>query len=210
MQTITTLPSDYSLLSVLDLSKKWIFLFLNIFGTVIFFVVGWLLYSLVEFLRPIGLDGYRLNDVMGLGPTGGIVLTIPAVGLFGVLAAFVLTPVVHELVHGLGYWLYTRRRPAFGFKLVFAYCASPVGVYVTRNQLIATALAPFVVMTLVGLGAVVIVPASLVPILLLIVVMNIAGAVGDLASAVWLLFHAPEILGQDTGSKLIVYGKDQR
>ena len=65
------------------------------------------------------------------------------------LAAFLLIPTtfVHEIFHYLFQWLFSRSKPCLGFKFPFPYSALAPNTYITRNQGIFCALAPFLFIT---------------------------------------------------------------
>ncbi len=63
-------------------------------------------------------------------------LGVPLAYLLGVL---IVTLVLHELVHGLCFWSFTRDRPRFGWKLIYAYAAAP-GWYLPRGRYLTVAL----------------------------------------------------------------------
>ena len=85
-------------------------IWLNIFGLALFFLFGWLFLRLTALLRP----AYQ-------GSSGGINLWL----VINVLLAIVLTFIIHELVHGLFFWIFNRSRPTFGFKGAYAYASAP-------------------------------------------------------------------------------------
>lgn len=103
--------------------------------------------------------------------------------LGAVAAGMILTPLLvmalHEGVHGLFFWLFTKSRPVFGLKVWYAYASAP-GWYLTRGQFLAVSAAPLVVISLVGLGLIAVLPAPAAVLALLGVILNAAGAVGDL------------------------------
>ena len=136
-------------------------------------------------------------------------LLLGALFVIGLLA-FVVVP--HELVHGLVMRRYGAA-PTYGvgvsaFVLPYAYAESsePEPTY-TRNQLLVIALAPFVVITAVGLVLLVVVQS---PLLILPIAANAAGSVGDCWLAAVLLSHPSSVRvaglpgGQDRG--VAVYG----
>ena len=65
--------------------------------------------------------------------------------------------VLHEAVHGLFFWLYTRDRPRFGFKGWYLYASAP-GWYLSRNRFLVVGLSPLVTMTAAALGLAMVVP----------------------------------------------------
>ena len=56
--------------------------------------------------------------------------------------------VVHELIHGLFFWLFTGSAPRYGLGLSYAYAAAP-DWYIPRRKYQVTGLAPVVI---IGLG----------------------------------------------------------
>jgi len=94
----------------------------------------------------------------------------------GVLFA---TVIVHEGTHGAAIRL-CGNRPFFGFQWagLVPYATAP-GQRFTRNQYVAVALAPLAVLSAVGLGSFLVLPASSLPWLVFALVINAAGSVGD-------------------------------
>jgi hypothetical protein len=125
-----------------------------------------------------------------------------------VLVLTFLMIVVHELIHGLFFWLFTRERPTFGFKGAYAYAAAP-DWYMPRNQYAIVGLAPLVLMTLAGLVLLPVIPVWAIPALLFVVVTNAAGAVGDIAVVGWLLLQPRATLVNDIGDAVTLYRPTQ-
>ncbi len=112
--------------------------------------------------------------------------------------------VLHELVHGVFFWLFTRSRPTFGFRGWYAFAAAP-GWLLTRGQYLVVTLAPFVLLSILGIILLAIVPTGALAAILAGTVMNAAGAVGDL----WVVFlilreHRP-IMIEDLGDGFNFY-----
>ncbi|MCU0490178.1 MAG: DUF3267 domain-containing protein [Chloroflexaceae bacterium] len=190
MQATPSLPPEYVEQSTLDLSRqKGLALGLNLAAVGLFVLLGWLALRLLPLLRP---------DVAELGGTLGLELFV--------LLALVLAGqvVLHELMHGLFFWLFSRARPHFGFKGWYAYAAAP-GWFFPRGQFLVIGLAPLVLITLLGLLLVLVLPGPWLPLPLLVVVMNGAGSVGDLVAAVWLLRQPSSALFQDNGAAMVSY-----
>jgi hypothetical protein len=104
------------------------------------------LFYLTQWLRPAVLTVWTAAPPVDVPPDGFSFL-IPISWLIGFLAASVLIIPLHELVHGLLFWVFTRRRPLFGLRLPFyAFAAAPVDVYLPRNPYLVVALAPLVLL----------------------------------------------------------------
>jgi hypothetical protein len=114
--------------------------------------------------------------------------------------------VLHEAIHGLFFWVFTRSRPVFGVKLLFAYAGAP-DWYIPRNQYSIVGIAPLVMISLVGFLLIPLIPLSTAQILLFGMVMNAAGAVGDIYVCGRVLRLPPDVLVRDTGFVFDVYGK---
>ena len=86
--------------------------------------------------------------------------------------------VLHEGVHGIFSWIVTHSRPIFGFRGGYFYTANP-GWYFSRRQFVIIALAPFMLLSILGLILLVIAPSRAIPAVLIGTILNAAGAVGD-------------------------------
>lgn len=174
----------------MDLSKdtRWYWL-LQFLALVMFGVFGTLFVALARFLRA---------DI----PLTGA-LTLETVG--GVILALVVMVLAHEAAHGLFFWHFTHARPKFGLGLTYAYAGAP-DWYIPRNQYLVVGLAPLVLITGVGGLLLLIVPPAWLWLLVAVLTFNASGAVGDLMMVGWCLLQAPEILVQDTGMSILLYG----
>lgn len=65
------------------------------------------------------------------------------------LLVVVLAVISHELIHALFFRFFTGEWAIFGFKGIYAYAAAPQW-YIPRNLHIAVALAPLVILSLLG------------------------------------------------------------
>jgi hypothetical protein len=157
---------------------------LNLASVPVLLVAGIVLIPLATVLRP------------ELGAGSGGTIAGPGDALWfigGILVAAVLLPVVilvvHEAVHGLLFWVYTRRRPQFGWKGWYAYACAP-GWYLTRNSFLVVGLAPIVLMSAAALALAMVLPPIGAGMVLLGAIFNAAGSVGDLYIC-WRLLAAP-------------------
>ena len=209
MQVTAALPTNYHRQATLDLSKnRKAVVGAIVSGIILLLTVGWLLVQFTHLLRPIALEGIRFRDILTIMPDGNTSIVLPFQLIADAIVALVLVMLIHELVHGVFFWRFAGQRPTFGIKGLFPYAAAPSGVYFPRNQFLVVGIAPLVLLTLVGLLLMVIAPVVIVPILLLFVAFNVAGAAGDLVMVAWLLSYSPDTLMQDNGSGVIVYGPE--
>lgn len=195
IQPVKTLPPDYHLHGTLDLSKNKVALIgLNIAALIPLVLFGWLALWLLPVLRP--------TDASQVLRFVGVVGTLQLLAIL--LGLYVLMIILHEAIHGLFFWVFTRERPHYGFKGWYAYAAAP-DWYLPHRQHMVVGLAPLVLITLVGFALVPLVPLPLVPMLLYIVVMNAAGAVGDMAMVAWLAVQPHGTLVQDSGDAIALF-----
>jgi hypothetical protein len=118
-------------------------------------------------------------------------------GLLGALVAgLVITFPLHEAVHGLAYWAYTRSRPQFGFKGWYAYAAAP-GWFLPRRSFLVVGLAPLVGITAVGLAALPFLPALPALGTLVLLAFNAIGAIGDVYLCLRLAFVRGTVVVED-------------
>jgi hypothetical protein len=209
MKATTSLPSNYSKYTILEPSKHPKFLIGAVgTGIVLLLIFGWLFVLFANAVRPTALDGMRLRDLLVSNSTGTFLVVSPALlRNFGIALVAVL--IVHELIHGFFYWLFSSRRPKFGVQGLLPYATAPSGVYFPQKQFLTVGLAPLVVLTAVGLLLVVIAPIALVPFLLFFVVFNAAGAGGDLIMAIQLMSFASETLMEDNDAGVTIYGPER-
>ncbi len=199
MRPAKELPPGYAQVATLDLKRdRRILVLFTLAGIPLVVVFGMLFIAAASALRPHG-------EVLLSGELRGFQVLLVLVVLVVVIA---LVMVLHELVHGLFYLLFTGERPRFGFKIVYAYAAAPEW-YIPRGRFLVIGLAPLIVFSLVGLAAMPFVPAAVVPPLVLALILNAAGAVGDLYAVVWLLAHPRANLAHDVGDAITLYAPEK-
>jgi hypothetical protein len=191
-KALRELPEGYQVSHVFDFSKGVWFWVVNVVGIPVAFLVGWLFLQLAAFLRS--EDAGQLLATSRQALSWLLALALVAVAL-----------VVHELIHGLAFWLFTRSRPRFGFKLYAAYAGAP-DWYLPRSQHLVVGIAPFVVLTAIGLVLLPLVSSAHVHLVLLPAAFNAMGAVGDLAVALYEMTQPPGTLVNDTGMVITLYG----
>ncbi len=194
MKATQTLPAGLIRGGRFDLTSKPIVLILmNVIGFGLLALSGALFHALITALRP---DYTNSLTISGLGGAFSLLLALVAVT--------VIMLVVHEGIHGLFFWVFTRSRPRFAFKGWYAYAAAP-GWYIPVPQYLVVGLAPAVLMTLIGALLIPILPVKLLFPLLLLVAFNISGAVGDLWVVFWLLLRPRGSYTLDFGDAVEVY-----
>lgn len=120
------------------------------------------------------------------------------------LLVTVLMVFMHEGLHGVFFWAFSKERPRFAIKIYYAYAAAP-GWFFPRWQYLITALAPLVGITLVGVAALLWLPAFWAMPAFMLLVFNTSGAVGDIWVALRLLFCPRTTYTKDYGDKIEFY-----
>lgn len=191
MSSFSVLPPDYRVLTVIDLEKdKKAFWFVNILSLVIalvLLVIG-LFVSPLEFETD--ADNYLTDWIL------------PSVVL---LAGMFLYILLHEAVHGVFMYAFSRVRPHFGFRSVFVYAGS--NAFFDKKQYIIIALAPVVIWGMVLLIACLFCQGVWFWTAYFIQILNIGGAAGDFYVSVKLSGYPKDILIQDTGTRMTVFAR---
>ena len=191
MKPAKTLPQNYRLAGSIDLEKRKTAIGLNLIGLALLFVFGWIFLQIATAIRP----EFSSSSLIEIAAQSELWLI-----LLGLVAVLLL----HEVVHAFFFWLFTGERPKLGFHALYAFAAAP-DWYLPRGRFLVTGVSPFVLITLAGLLLLPVVSASLVAVLLLALIANAAGSVGDLVVVSWLLFQPSTALIRDSGPKITLY-----
>jgi hypothetical protein len=190
------LPTEYVLARRLDIRETRNLLIINLWG-VLLLILSWIGFTrLAIWIRPESthaLFSFSINNLAGILLDLGMLLLVTVVML-----------VVHEGLHGIFFWIFTKTVPKFAFKGYYAYAAAP-DWYLPKGQYLVTGLAPLVGITLICVILMFFVPLILIPPLVWMLVLNTSGAVGDLWM-VWRLLRSPaNVLAMDKGDVLEFY-----
>ena len=120
-------------------------------------------------------------------------------------AGMILYIILHELVHGITMKYMGTKKVNYGFTGLYAYAGSKD--YYNKKSYIIIALAPIVVWGIVLLILNLLVSSSWFYVVYLIQVCNLSGAAGDLYVTYRFSNMPEDILVQDTGVSMRVYGK---
>jgi len=196
---VQQLPDGYQFEEKWDLSedrKAKVYLSLASLGL---FILFWLLFNgLLQIFRP---------ETNGVVSGFSISLSDPTSMIVSVLVLIFVTVgmvFLHEAIHGLFFWLFTREKPRFGFKVVYAFAGAP-GWYITKLPYILIGIAPLLVITILGLLLLLIVPEEWLLAVLLFMTMNASGAAGDIYTVFWLWRKPDNILVSDSGDSVQVF-----
>lgn len=188
------LPENYLPQGEIDLERnRTAAVVLNIVGTILLIVFAFIFLALARTLRPdlppVAFSASGLEIFFYIG--GALLL----VGLMVIL---------HELIHGVFFWMFTGARPVFGYKGLYAYAGAP-DWYLPRNQYALVGLAPLAVITTAGLLLLTVAPVGWLYGILLVIVANAAGAVGDMLVVAWLFTRPAATLVRDTGDAVTLF-----
>jgi hypothetical protein len=196
MKSTRTLPESNQPARTFSLKSTGTLLGLNVIGIFLLILSGWGFVRLFAWLRP--GDTIRAFSYSAARPSQLVT------GLAMILLVTGLMLVVHEGIHGLFFWLFTRSRPIFAFKGYYASAAAP-GWYIPRNPYLLIGLAPLVLMTLLGVLLLPFIPVWMFLPLLVLVAMNVSGAVGDLWMTLSLLAYPSDSLAFDQGDEMTLF-----
>ncbi len=191
MKNFKELPEGYEKILDIDLQKnKKLMLGVNI-GAIIVTVI------MIAAAMPFVPISTLFDMETGLGVYALRFLAIAA-GSFAYI-------ILHELVHGVFMKGLSGVKPSYGFTLMYAYAGSTA--YFNKNSYITIALAPVVIWGIVLGVLCAIVPESWFWVVYFIEIMNLSGAAGDAYVTCKMLTMPKDILVNDTGVAMTVYGK---
>ena len=178
------LPDGYVQSGEINLKKdKRLSILLNIGAFIIFIPMFYLLSGFIALVRP---------DITNFSVTITIGKVFSAIGL----VVFVL--IIHEIIHGLFFWIFSHGRPVFALRPLYAYAGAPTWFFPKRQYAI-TALGPLIIIGAVGLLLLLLAPISWMLMIVLLVALNTSGAIGDVFVFFRLLKCSPTSFANDTG-----------
>jgi len=191
------LPKGYIPAGKFDLNdNRGLAMILNLVGIGLLFGVGWLLLRSLSFLRPEYLSTENILVITGMREFWrNILVLVVSLGLMIGL---------NEGMRGLLFWMVIQQRPKLGLKGLYTF-AFALDWYLPRRIYLFIRLTPILIVTLLGLVAVPMVPLNLVPGVLLLVSLNIAGAISDLVTTYWLLGKPKGLLVLDHGDEVRIF-----
>lgn len=196
MKYYKELPNGYKEVYSIDAGNTKTGLILNLIGLpimIVMFIILMVIKSLV-----CGKINFDLSD----GETSLV--------LFILCIVMILYIIIHELTHGLFYKSFTKEKLKFGLKLTCAYCGVPT-IYMKKIPMIITALAPFVIYSLIGVVLMIVVPYNVIFLAIdILFSAHVAGCVGDIYISFLLIKYPKETLVNDTGVKQTFYILDRK
>lgn len=180
VEPIHALPDNYRQVRYISVTEGWRLIWLNILSLVPMFGSGLIVFGLLILYHT--LDAPLVID--------SLPEEIPA--WLGLIVIILVLP-LHELLHGL---FITRfgHKARYGFKMTVLF-ATADGAFFRRNEFIQIALAPLVIISVIGLIMLLFLPARLAQWIALGIIVNAAGAIGDMwMTAVALRFDSSALI----------------
>ena len=192
MRPCKNLPEGYEKIFTIDLqNNKKLFLIVNI-GAVI---IAALMMALVLPFKSISM----LFD-MSSG------MTVYALRFSVMIAGSAVYIILHELVHGFFFRLYSGEKAFYGFKLSYAYAGSKW--FYDKKSYLVIALSPVVMWGAVLSALCIAVTKDFFWSVYFIQILNISGAAGDLYVTYKMLRLPPDILVRDSGISMEIFSRN--
>ena len=191
----TKLPEGYLPVYQIDANDKKTIWAFNVASLLLFAVVAVPLFAWIEIST-----GKSLYELLDLGIIRYLIL-------IGVYIAYIF---LHELTHGLAYYVLTRHPLTFGTSRFVAYCGVP-NIYVCRKPALIVVLTPFVTYSIVFSTCMVLaVSLAWKVVWIMALAVHVGGCVGDLWVAIVLMTRfrgRDQLLVRDVGPKQMFYDK---
>jgi hypothetical protein len=111
---------------------------------------------------------YYLLKLLGLNSSTDILFYIqafdnlPSLNKYIFCVLILITAIIHELIHGLFFYIFTGDRPKIGFKSIYAYAGAP-DWYIHKNKFFIISLSPLVIITILAIIILSVIPDSCFP-----------------------------------------------
>lgn len=187
------LPKNFEEVYQIDAKSKKTATLFNLFSIVVFIIVMLITYLIISLFKEITFK-LNIKDLL-----------IFYLLFIGCSIGYI---VLHELTHGIVYYLLTKQKLTFGLTLSVAFCGVP-NIYVNKKTALSSMLAPFLVFLVVYISLLILVNQSIYLLLIIILFsLHISGCIGDLYGSYILIFKIKkDCLMNDTGPKQTFYIK---
>jgi hypothetical protein len=188
--------SGYKEIGRIELSKELAYTLYGI-GVLLLFAFGYLFLSIYSQIT---------GKVIGTSDVSGASDVILGILLFILL--FIGTLILHELIHGFCVSMYGGKpRYGAGIYSILPYLYTTTKSIFPRNKFIIIYIAPLVLISIIGVAAMAVFP-SIAHWILLPLVVNASGSVGDLWMTRTLLRYPGHIFVEDQKTGSIIYGRE--
>lgn len=202
---IFDLPEGYSEIKRIDLVNDTKLAVQLSIGALVIAVAVWIIGHIIV---PFGLAIFEPDNIPSWLIYMSAAINIPSwiLQIIGVLISLAIYVIIHELIHGAFFKLYSGRRAKYGFAMLTPYCGSDA--YYNKRQYVIIGLAPVVLSGIVLLGLNIVLPAQWFWWVYLIQVMNLSGAAGDIYMAGLMNRLPADILIHDEGVAMTIYARE--
>jgi hypothetical protein len=198
MKATQVLPPNYHLSGKFDLKNARQVISMNLVGFVLLILSIWFFGWLAIRMRGTSAISFSFEF-------SSISSSLFSVGKLILVIFLVL--VLHEAIHAIYFWFFSRHKPLVGFKGFYAYASMP-GWYFPRNQYLLIGIAPLVIISLLGIICLAILPIASIYLVLVALVMNTSGAVGDIFVVLWLFTKPQSTMALDKIDSIEFYVPD--
>ena len=187
MKATLNLPENYHPSGKFNLKSMKQLIFMNIAGLILLILSIMFFSWFINFIRPDfdALFQFEFSNLAAL-----------AISVAKLLLTIIFVMLLHEGFHAFFFWLFSKQKPIIGFKGAYAYASMP-GWYFPRNQYMLIGIAPLIFISIIGIILLMILPISSLNLVLIALIMNTSGAVGDLFVVIWLLTKPPTTYALD-------------
>ncbi len=131
--------------------------------------------------------------------------SVPAfVSILLVALDVILVLYLHELIHAAVVFITHKQKPHIGIRGFVIFAAAPDKI-LTKTQFIVNAMAPFTVISLIGVALIFLLPQPLLSWVFIPTVVNAAAAGGDFMAVIWALKQPPNAVFIDYGDTTNAY-----
>jgi|AutmiccommuBRH23_1029490.scaffolds.fasta_scaffold00251_53 hypothetical protein len=187
MKATQSLPTSYHPSGKFDLKNVKLLIIMNLIGLVLMVFAIWFFSWLIVQIRIDAVDIFHFS----FSNISSILISLGKL-FFSIVAVLV----IHEGIHAFFFWFFSGQKPVIGFKGAYAYASMP-GWYFPRNQYLVIGISPLILITLFGILLIAIVPVPALSMVLVALVINTSGAIGDLVVVIWLLTKPVSTLALD-------------
>ncbi|MBX0329681.1 DUF3267 domain-containing protein [Oscillochloris sp. ZM17-4] len=172
---------------------------LRLIGAVVF---GGLFFQIVQRLRPD--EALTLMALVSIGIDG-----VPAIASIILVVLDVIgVLVLHECIHAAVFAITSGAPPRIGIRGAMIF-ASAEGYLTSRNAMLVNAIAPFAVISALGLLLLPVVPSAALAWIFIPTVVNAAAAAGDAMAVAWLATLPTTATIEDHGDVLVAYSRNR-
>jgi hypothetical protein len=186
----------YKEIGRIELSKEFAYTLYGI-GVLLLFVFGYLFLSLYSQITGKFIGNSDVSDASDV-----------ILGVLIFILLFIGTLILHELIHGFCLSMFGGKpRYGTGIYSIIPYLYTTTKSIFPRNKFIIIYIAPLVVISIIGVAAMAVFP-SIAHWILLPLVVNASGSMGDLWMTRTLLRYPGHILVEDQETRTIIYGRE--